>query len=209
MKGIVYILSNPAMPGIVKIGRTTRGDMKQRLKELFTTGVPVPFDCVFACDVDNCVEVEKALHIAFRPYQIHPSREFFKIEPDQPMAILKLFDKKDVTAEVTQAIDSQITDLDREAGEKLKRQRRPPLNFKEMGIPVGTTLTFNTGDKSALVTVCADKKVLYNGQDYSLTQLTRELLELDYNVQPTRYWSYNGKSLAAIYEEVYWEEGGG
>lgn len=40
MKGLVYLLTNPAMPGIVKIGLTTRGDMKQRLNELFTTGVP-------------------------------------------------------------------------------------------------------------------------------------------------------------------------
>jgi hypothetical protein len=30
MKGLVYLLTNPAMPGIVKIGLTTRGDMKQR-----------------------------------------------------------------------------------------------------------------------------------------------------------------------------------
>lgn len=57
MKGLVYLLTNPAMPGIVKIGLTTRGDMGQRLQELFTTGVPVPFDCVFACEVDNCAEV--------------------------------------------------------------------------------------------------------------------------------------------------------
>lgn len=88
MKGLVYLLTNPAMPGIVKIGLTTRDDMQQRLNELFTTGVPVPFDCVFACEVDDCKAVEDALHIAFGPNRIHPKREFFKIEPEQPLAIL-------------------------------------------------------------------------------------------------------------------------
>ena len=42
--GIVYVLSNRAMPGLVKIGMTTRHELDARLKELYTTGVPVPFD---------------------------------------------------------------------------------------------------------------------------------------------------------------------
>ena len=46
--GIVYVLTNPAMPGIVKIGRTTRGSIDVRLNELYSTGVPVPFECAFA-----------------------------------------------------------------------------------------------------------------------------------------------------------------
>ncbi|WP_192815192.1 GIY-YIG nuclease family protein, partial [Treponema pedis] len=49
--GIVYILSNPAMPGIYKIGITSRNDIKHRLKELYTTSVPVPFECEYACRV--------------------------------------------------------------------------------------------------------------------------------------------------------------
>lgn len=43
--GIVYVLTNPAMPGLVKIGMTTRSDIDARMKELYSTGVPVPFDC--------------------------------------------------------------------------------------------------------------------------------------------------------------------
>ena len=42
--GIVYVLSNRAMPGLVKIGMTTRKELDTRLKELYTTGVPIPFD---------------------------------------------------------------------------------------------------------------------------------------------------------------------
>lgn len=201
MKGLVYLLTNPAMPGIVKIGLTTRGDMNQRLQELFTTGVPVPFDCVFACEVDNCNEVERALHIAFGPQRIHPRREFFKLEPEQPLAILKLFQKKDTTDEVNRVLDASSTPLDREAGEKLRRQRRPPLDFHLMGILNGSILVFEDGGETAVV--CSNKKVQYQGREISLTQLTTELMGLDYNVQPTSHWSYEGRSLRDIYNETF------
>jgi hypothetical protein len=46
--GIVYILTNLAIPGLAKIGQTTN-EVTNRLNELNTTGVPLPFDCFFAC----------------------------------------------------------------------------------------------------------------------------------------------------------------
>lgn len=205
MKGLVYLLSNPAMPGIVKIGLTTRGDLQQRMNELFTTGVPVPFDCVFSCEVDNCAEVERALHIAFGPNRIHPRREFFKLEPEQPLAILKLFQKRETTEEVNQVLDEGSTPMDREAGEKLKRQRRPPLDFHLMDIPNGSVLLFHGDDEDKSAFVTSNKKVIYNGREYSLTQLTSELLGLDYNVQPTPHWSFNGRTLSDIYNETFSE----
>lgn len=36
--GIVYLLTNPVMPGLVKIGMTTQEDIDKRMKELYTTG---------------------------------------------------------------------------------------------------------------------------------------------------------------------------
>ena len=32
------------MPGLVKIGMTVRPDIQQRMRDLYTTGVPLPFD---------------------------------------------------------------------------------------------------------------------------------------------------------------------
>jgi hypothetical protein len=40
MAEIVYILTNPVMPGVVKIGKTDREDVQSRVKELFTTQIP-------------------------------------------------------------------------------------------------------------------------------------------------------------------------
>lgn len=51
--GIVYVLSNPAMPGLVKIGKTTRGSVDARLSELYSTGVPVPFEGILGSGLES------------------------------------------------------------------------------------------------------------------------------------------------------------
>ena len=73
------------MPGLVKIGMTTQEDIDKRMKELYTTGVPVPFECQFACKVKktDCAKIEKALHTAFAPQRINANREFFRIQVEQ------------------------------------------------------------------------------------------------------------------------------
>ena len=50
MEGSVYVLTNPAMPNMVKIGKTTR-DVELRLADLYSTGVPLLFECEYAAKV--------------------------------------------------------------------------------------------------------------------------------------------------------------
>jgi len=202
-QGIVYVLTNPAMPGLVKIGQTTNV-ITNRMNELNTTGVPFPFDCLFACEVDDCKLVENSLHKAFYPYRVNPKREFFEIDPEQAIVLLRLFTKKDVTPAVTAEINKSVTTAEKEASENYKK-RRPPLNFTEMGIPVGAKLVFSYDEITAEVYVSSDRKVKTadSNEEKSLSQVTKELLDLDYNIQPTRYWSYEGKSLNAYYNETY------
>lgn len=87
---IVYVVTNPAMPGLVKIGRTSSEEAQTRLAQLYSTGVPFPFRLEFACRVANPEEVEAALHTAFAPQRVNARREFFQIEAGQAIAILKL-----------------------------------------------------------------------------------------------------------------------
>ena len=98
MPNIVYALTNQAMPGLVKIGMTDRADMQRRMNELYSTGVPLPFDCVMARQLDDreAAEIEKALHTAFDPYRINSSREFFEIDPEQVKALLRVMPGEDV-----------------------------------------------------------------------------------------------------------------
>ena len=206
--GIVYVLSNPAMPSLVKIGMTNRNDINLRLQELYNTSVPVPFVCEYACKVlkEDCTKIERALHIAFNPNRTNPSREFFEIEPEQAIAILKLLDRtEDITTEVVKESEESLSSTDKDAGIKLRRRKRPPLNFKEMGIPLGSSLEFVDEEIRATATVSAERKVSYNEEERSLTNLTQELLNLEYAVQPTPYWQYQGKNLLTIYNDTYEE----
>ncbi len=53
MAVIVYVLTNPAMSGLVKIGKTSKDDVQARMSQLHTTGVPLPFECRFAIEVED------------------------------------------------------------------------------------------------------------------------------------------------------------
>jgi len=193
------VLTNPAMPGVVKIGRTSAEDVSLRLAQLYSTGVPLPFDLSFACRVPNSDEVEKALHQAFGPYRINPKREFFKIEPEQAIAILRLLHVEDATQQISE-MPSSIPADELQAAKQYKAKRLN-LNFSEMGIPVGAILQLTKGE--ATVTVASEKKVNFNGQETSLTDATRQLLALDYSVQPSPFWTYEGRTLKDLYEETY------
>jgi len=204
--GIVYVLTNPAMPGLVKIGMTTRLEIDLRLRELYTTGVPFPFEKEYICMVstEDCNKIERALHTAFAPYRVNPNREFFSIEANQAIAILKLLDKStDITAEIEAETQDESTIVDRNAAENYKQKRRPPLNFIQMQIPLNSKLQFLGGVDDIEVEVCGEKRVRYENEEISLTALTKKLLELNYNVQPTSYWSYNGINLGDIYNDTY------
>ena len=76
MRGYVYILSNRAMPGLLKVGYTTRS-MPERLSELNSTGVPTSFVIEIYIEVDNAPKCESLLHRALGSH--HYEKEFFKI----------------------------------------------------------------------------------------------------------------------------------
>lgn len=196
---IVYVLSNPAMPGLVKIGYTTQDDANTRIGQLYTTGVPVPFELEFACKVRNPEEVERALHIAFAPHRINPKREFFRIDASQAIAILKLLHVEDATHEIEQ----QPSNIDQEsiAAARQIKAARPNLNFEEMGIPPGAELSCVRNGRIAIVS--SPRKVVYEGEESSLTAATRKALSLEYSVAPGPHWTYQGRLLRDIYDETY------
>ena len=200
MPSVVYVLTNPAMPGICKIGKTRQEDVGTRLSQLYTTGVPVPFSLEYACQVDDCDAVEDALHTAFGPSRVNPKREFFRIEPEQAIAILKLLNTAvDATAEVS----SEPTGIDEQSLQAARtlRSRRPNLNFEEMGIPIGATLMCTRND--SVVTILNPKKVDYEGEQIGLSVATARVMGTDYNLNPGPYWTYEGRTISQIYNQTY------
>lgn len=202
-EGIVYVLSNEAIPGLIKIGLTKRDELEVRLNELYSTGVPLPFTCEYACRVKDCKAVENALHTAFTKDRVNPAREFFRTSVEYVKPILELLKVEDITNAVEQDMNTSINSTEIEALNNYKK-RRPQLNFEEMGIPVGAELVMNYNDQQYKSIVKTYRTVVYNEEEYYLSALTALIMEAKHpHVHPTPHWSYNGKLLSDIYDETY------
>lgn len=75
----IYVLTNPTMNDIVKIGKTTRTP-EDRARELSRgTGVPVDFQVAYEHSVQDCDLVEKMIHRKLAQYRVSNNREFFQL----------------------------------------------------------------------------------------------------------------------------------
>lgn len=80
-EGFVYIMTNPSFrKNLIKIG-LTRKEVKARANELFTTGVPAPFQVYAKLKVANPEAVEAKLHKRFAKKRFNKKREFFTVKP--------------------------------------------------------------------------------------------------------------------------------
>ena len=204
--GIIYVLTNPSMPDLVKIGRTSQGDVSSRISQLYTTGVPLPFDCVRAVSVNDAIGVEKALHKAFEPNRLNQNREFFEISVEQVTSLLDLVKVEDVTPGIQKDADGSVDIADVGARERLKK-RRPRTRFDEFGIPEGATLKFLRDEAITATVVDSGTTVDYEGNEFPISRLTGDLLggSTQY-VSPLNHWSYEGNRLKEISDRVHgWE----
>lgn len=85
--GRVYVLFNPRMPGLVKIGKTTR-TAEERASSLRTTGVPAHFLVLYDIYVADMDAVERAVHEALASYRVERDREFFSCSPKEAINTL-------------------------------------------------------------------------------------------------------------------------
>lgn len=75
----VYVLRNDAMPGIVKVGRSSWLP-EDRAKDLSSpTGVPIAFDVAYRSATSRSREVERFAHELLKPHRINAKREFFRV----------------------------------------------------------------------------------------------------------------------------------
>jgi hypothetical protein len=78
-QGYLYILINPTMPGLAKVGRTTR-DPTTRAGELSSaTGVASPFILAYSQPVNDCISAERWVHSQLENagFRHASNREFF------------------------------------------------------------------------------------------------------------------------------------
>lgn len=196
-KGYIYLMTNPALQDMVKIGFAT--DVEQRRQQLSTTALPYDYEVYATYETSGNLE-DKKLHKLIDKLnpdlRVTKNREFFVMSPEDAYELLetiaiisntvdKLSRKKAVQAHSVQAI------------------KKPALNFAKCGIPVGAELVFKEDD-SIRVTVADDRKVLYNNELTSLSAIASELK--GYSAAGPSFFTYNGKNLTDIAYETQWKD---
>ena len=186
----MYVLSNPAMDGYIKIGRVegdTTDDVSRRMRDLDKTGVPLAFDCEYAAVVSDAKEVERALHEAFGDYRARSNREFFyNLAPHRVKAVLKLSALEEVTPSEGDQTSDELP---------VRRGRRPSFNFRMVDIPVGASLQW--ADDLLIECKVADEKtyVLYENERWAISTLAGKLKGWKRTPAGPLYWLYEGETL--------------
>jgi hypothetical protein len=82
--GYVYILTNPAMPGLVKIGSTILTPDERARQLSSSTGVPRPFQVVAFEPFHDELRAERELQSKFVEYRVKSGRrEFYEVDVEQ------------------------------------------------------------------------------------------------------------------------------
>ena len=199
---IVYILINQSMPDLIKVGITD--DLERRMKELDKTGVPLPFECFYAVEINESLapKIEKKIHEGFDDKRVRQNREFFSATPEQAKSILEIAEImgwKDVTPKE----DIVETPQDKQALENAKKQRSR-FNFQMIDLQPGTILKFRK-DETITCEVYDDTKIKFRDKITSLSNAAEIILrEMGYEwsaYQGPRWWMFEGKNLRDIRRE--------
>ena len=128
--GCVYILKNPAMPDLIKIGYTTR-TAEDRAKELYESklGVPTPFVVVHINDCEEPQKLETTVHERLANHRVNKNREFFRCSAADAYQVIKDLHKK-----------SQQTHTPLLSLEKIK----PQLNWKTISTKIAENLLWTS-----------------------------------------------------------------
>lgn len=193
MSKVIYILTNESMPNLIKIGMTD-DRLENRVKELSRqTAAPLPFEIYYACEVENMEEVEKSLHDAFSDSRINPKKEFFRINPERVISILKLLAKKDITPK-----DDKFEEVEEKRAVEVAKERRSRFNFNLANIKVGSIIEYYY-DTNIKAEVINDREIKLGEKIGSLNQITLDLLKNSgrvwKSVQGPAFWLFEGETL--------------
>ena len=193
MANIIYILTNPSMPGLIKIGVTS--NLEERIRSLSShSGVAIPFECFFAFEVENAEIIEAKIHKGLEDFRVNAKREFFRIDPIKAQSLIEVADGIDITP-----IDDIVEDQnDREVLNR-ERQRMSVFRFSKAEITPGIQLTFSRNPEIT-ATVIDDRQIEFEGQITSLSNAASVILQRDFGANFTqttgpKYWCVDGETL--------------
>lgn len=192
-KGYIYIMTNPALIDMVKIGYAT--NVEERRKQLSTTALPYEYEVYATYETNGNLE-DKKLHQLIdnlnSDLRVSKNREFYVMTPEQAYQLLEAI-----------AIISGTSKRLRKIKQVHINMKRPPIDFLKCGIPKGAELIY-IENPNIRVTVVNNHKVKYQEELTSLSAIVKELK--GYNVAGPSYFTYNGRIITEIADETQWKE---
>lgn len=185
----VYIMTNPAYEGYVKIG-STKNSVEQRRQELSAPpGVMFPFEIYAYYETEKQLmdkSIHKLIDTINPELRANKRREFYKMTNETAYKVLESI------AECTGAQGKLIKCVDDGIGEKAKK--KPRFSFKSAGIKPGEEIEF-IGEEKQKAIVKDDRHIIYNNKTMSVSDLAQKLLNSKWQVQGTLYFTYKGETL--------------
>jgi hypothetical protein len=117
LRGWIYVLKNPSLEGLVKVGFSTK-DPALRVKELSTTGVPRVFVIAYEALVENPRGFEQRVHSNLMSH--HENKEFFRTTPEKAVAAIRA-----VASEIGVTLQLERCNLDGHSNEFLTLSATP------------------------------------------------------------------------------------
>jgi hypothetical protein len=90
----VYILTNPAMPNMLKIGYTKLDPFKRASQISRGTGIPLGFEVEWAYRCFKGEKIEQEVHKYFKKQRVSKQREFFRISLKEAQHIIEQIGNK-------------------------------------------------------------------------------------------------------------------
>lgn len=195
-KGYIYIMTNPALKDMVKIGYAT--DVEARRQQLSTTGLPYDYEIYATYETSGNLE-DKKLHKLIDnlnpDLRVNKAREFYVLTPEDAYELLEAIATISGTKDKLKRVKTPE--------EKKQHVRKPPVNFAKCGIPAGAKLVF-TEDPSVVATVVNERKVQYKDEITSLSAISDAIK--GYSTSGPSFFTYKGKLVADIARETQWRE---
>lgn len=197
-KGYIYIMTNPCLNGMVKIGYAT--DVEKRRQQLSTTALPYEYEVYATYETSGNLE-DKKLHKLIDnlnpDLRVTKTREFFVMSPEAAYELLE------AVAVISGSQEKLAKVKNGKQGVAKQTVKRPAINFKECNIPDGAELVY-VDDPEIKVIVSGEHKVQYNNELTSLSAIAKDIK--GYSVSGPNCFTYQGKLLTQIAEETQWKK---
>ena len=196
-KGFIYIMTNPCLKDMVKIGFAS--NVEERRRQLSTTALPYEYEIYATYETSGKLE-DKKLHKLIDnlnpELRVSKTREFFVMSAEDAFELLEAI------AIISGTVDKlkRVKEKNSNAEQKVKK---PAINFAKCGIPVGAELVF-IEDESVVAIVVNEHKVQYNNELTSLSAIAKSIK--GYSVAGPQYFTYNGRLLTDIAYETQWKD---